>query len=249
MRSRWAGVVLGVCAGWAIAAELPAQGAAAAPPVAGGAGVEAPAPDRPAVEVPVMEYAGYLLCANEANDAMTLGRMLRMFPGSREAIAADPQLPPYLRAMAGDLFRAVDSGEAPTYAHFARSRFATCLQQQEVPLPAGDTQMLVCLTRLDIPYFFYARRLAGESIETALPRVKAELAGWEYPEGLVEALAGPSMSIEAPEQVRVLQFFLLNSCLFPAGEVGAYYGFDWPLATPADRPATKAPPARPPRKK
>lgn len=178
----------------------------------------------PAVEVPVIEHAGYTFCANEANDAMSLGRMVMVFNRSREQVNADPSLPPYVRGMAADLFRGMDAGEFPTYAHFASRRFMACLETQKVPLEATENRAFACVTRVDIPYFFSVLKRAGESREAAIPKLQKALAGWRFPEGLVGVLAEPSWRARNMEEIRNLQLFLMSSCLLPPEEVAHFYG-------------------------
>lgn len=178
----------------------------------------------PAVEVPVIEHAGYTFCANEANDAMSLGRMVMVFNRSREQVSADPSLPPYVRGMAADLFRGMDAGEFPTYAHFASRRFMACLETQKVPLEATENRAFACVTRVDIPYFFSVLKRAGESREAAIPKLQKALAGWRFPEGLVGVLAEPSWRARNMEEIRNLQLFLMSSCLLPPEEVAHFYG-------------------------
>lgn len=178
----------------------------------------------PAVEVPVIEHAGYTFCANEANDAMSLGRMVMVFNRNREQINADPSLPPYVRGMAADLFRGLDAGEYPTYAHFASRRFQGCLETQKVPFQASEGRIFACVTRVDIPYFYSVLKRGGDSRETAVPKLQKALAGWRFPEGLIAVLAEPSWKARNMEDIRNLQLFLMSSCLLPPEEVAHFYG-------------------------
>lgn len=188
--------------------------------------VKTPAP----AAVPVIEHAGYSFCANEANDAMALGRMVMVFKRSREQITADPALPPYVRSMAADLFRDIDEGGLPTYAHFATRRFLGCLESQQVPFRPDEEQAFACLTRVDIPYFYSLLKQQGQSREAAISKLQQALAGWRYPEALIPLLAEPSWQARDLKEVRGIQLFLMSSCLLPAAEVAAFYGAPLPAA-------------------
>lgn len=221
---------------WGIAA-LAVLGATAAAAPAGGTAT-------PPVRIPVIEHAGYTFCANEANDAMALGRMVMVFKRTREQVSSDPSLPPYVRGMAADLFQRMDAGKTPTYAHFATERFLQCLAAQKVPLEVPEGAAFACITRLDIPYYFRLMARAGESREIAVTKLQQALAGWQYPEGLIPVMAEPSFKARNGEEVRQLQVFLLSSCLLPPDEVARFYGAPG-KATPAPAPAAKAAPASP----
>lgn len=176
------------------------------------------------VEVPVIENAGYTLCTREANNAMTVARMVIVSKEGRAQIEANPSLPSYMRSLANDLFRAQDEGKVTTYVHFAQDRFKSCLRDQQVKLEVNDAHMLACLSRLDIPFYFYLMQRAGESVPGATARIERDLAGWRYPPGLVAMLAGPAMAVQDINGVSELQLFLLSSCLLPAEDVRRYYG-------------------------
>lgn len=176
------------------------------------------------VEVPVIENAGYSLCAHEANDALTVARMVIVSREGRAQIEANPALPPYMRSLANDFFSAQEAGKVPTYVHFAQDRFKACLHDQQVKLEVNDAHMLACLSRLDIPFYFFLMRRAGESTPSATARIERELAGWRYPPGLVAMLAEPAMAAQGISEVAELQRFLLSSCLLPAEDVRRHYG-------------------------
>lgn len=239
MRKAMQGAVAALAILGAVAVAAPA-GKAAAGKAPSGAG----AATAPAVEVPVIEHAGYTFCANEANDAMALGRMVMVFNRSRDQVSNDPSLPPYIRGMAADFFRAVDAGEVPTYAHFATTRFLQCLQTQRVPAEVPEGRAFACLTRVDIPYFYSVLRRGGEPREAAVAKLQQALAGWQYPEGLIQVLAEPSYRALKGDEVRQLQVFLLSSCLLPPEQVAHYYGAP-PATEAAPAPATPAPSTAP----
>lgn len=199
----------------------------------------------PAATIPVIEHAGYTFCANEANDAMSLGRLVMVFKRTREQVGNDPSLPPYIRGMAADLFQSIDAGKAPTYAHFAAARFRQCLATQQVPLEVGEGAAFACVTRLDIPYYFRLMARAGESRETAVAKLQQALAGWQYPDGLIAVMAEPAFKARSGEEVRQLQVFLLSSCLLPPEQVARFYGAPAPGGAGKAAPAPKAAPAKP----
>ncbi|MCC2639240.1 MAG: hypothetical protein K0Q68_2959 [Moraxellaceae bacterium] len=176
------------------------------------------------VEVPVIENAGYALCAREAKDASTVGRLILVFKETRAQIEASPDISPFARRLANDFFRAQEAGKFPSYIHFAQDRFKSCLRDQKVNLEVTDLQMFVCLTRIDIPFYFYMMKQAGVPVPEAVAKVEQGLQGWHYPPGLVAKLAEPAMAARDINDVEKLQFFLLNTCLLPAAEVRGYYG-------------------------
>lgn len=179
-------------------------------------------------ELPVIENAGYSFCAGEASDALAVGRLVMVFNRSRADIDGDATMPPYFRGLAADFFQDQAAGRAPTYAHFALHRFRDCLRTQKVPLDVSDTEAFVCLTRLDIPYFFFVFRRSGESLASATARVKAGLANWHFPEGMVEVTAEAAWGLRDERELRDMQTFLLSSCLLPAEQVSNYYGISPP---------------------
>lgn len=177
-----------------------------------------------AAEVPLLESAGYTYCVNEGNDAMALGRMVAVFHRGQAELEADPKLPAYIRSMAADYFRIQAAGEAPSYAHFALRRFQACLQTQQVPLAAPPDLTFACLTRVDIPYFYFLERGAGTTREAAVAKLEKGLAGWGYPPGLIRALAEPAWLAGSMADVNQFQLFIFNSCLLPPEEVRRFYG-------------------------
>ena len=172
----------------------------------------------------VLENAGYTFCVNDANDAMSLGRMVMVFSRSQAELEADPKLPPYIRTMAGALFQAIKAGQAPSYVHFARQRLANCLAEQKLALEVSPDQVSVCLTRVDIPYFFFLERGSGTTLEAAIPKLESGLAGWRYPEGLIRVLAEPSWRARNLADIAAFQIVIFNSCLLPPDEVSRFYG-------------------------
>lgn len=177
-----------------------------------------------AAEVPLLEHAGYNYCANEANDAMALGRMVVIFNRTQAELEEDPKLPAYIRSMATAFFRAQAAGEVPSYAHFALRRFLACLQDQQVDLRPLPDMAFACLTRVDIPYFFFLTRGTGSTRDAAITRLEQGLAGWGYPPGLVAALAEPAWLANSMADVNQLQLFVFNACLLPPEEVRRFYG-------------------------
>lgn len=177
-----------------------------------------------AVEVPVIENAGYGLCVSEANYAMTLGRMVMVFKRPRAEVEDDPNLPPYLRDMAADFFQDQAAGRAKTYVHFAMRRFQDCLAAQKVRIEADSMQTFACLARMDIPYFFFVLQRMGETKEAATARIESSLAAWHYPDGLVGLVAEPAWGLRDEDELKTMQAFLFNSCLLPPEQVSHYYG-------------------------
>lgn len=188
-------------------------------------------------EVPVIESAGYAFCVNEANDAMTVGRLATVFRRSRAQIDADPATQPYLRGIAADFFRDQAEGRASSYVHFGLHRFRDCLNVQKVRLEVNDFKLFACLTRMDIPYFFQVFKRAGEPFATAAPKVEGALAGWQYPAGLVAMLAEPAWELERDRDIRDMQAFLFSSCLLPPEQVSHYYGISPPTDEKAGPPS------------
>lgn len=196
-----------------------------------------------ATEVPLLDDAGYNYCANEGNDAMALGRMVMVFNRTQAELEADARLPPYIRSMAGDFFRAQAAGEVPTYAHFALRRFLVCLQDQKVRLTPLPDLAFACLTRVDIPYFFFLSRGTGATREAATQQLEKGLAGWGYPPGLITALAEPAWLAASMAEVNHLQLFIFNSCLLPPDEVRRFYGAQAATARAILEQQGKVPPA------
>lgn len=220
-------------------AALAILGAAA---VAGAATPTGKAPAAaPAVEVPVIENAGYTFCANEGNDAMSLGRQVMVFKRTREQIDADPNVPPYVRGIAADFFRALEGGQVESYAHFATRRMLQCLDNQKVKLDMAPDRVFSCVTRLDIPYFYFVMSRAGQPREEGIRKLETGLAGWQYPSGLVAALAEPGYQARTLDDVRELQMFVLSACLLPPEQVARFYGMAPPTGAPAPAPAAGAP--------
>lgn len=197
--------------------------------VAPKAGKSASAPAAaPAAAVPVIESAGYTFCANEANDAMSIGRQVMVFKRTREQIDADPNVPPYVRGIAADFFRAQDGGQLPTYAHFATTRLLQCLDKQQVKLDMPADRVFACVTRLDIPYFYFVMSRAAQPREEGIRKLETGLAGWRYPPGLIPALAEPGYQTQTLDDVRDLQLFVLSACLLPPDQVSRFYGMPAP---------------------
>lgn len=192
-------------------------------------------------ELPVIEHAGYGFCAGEASDALAVGRLVMVFNRSRADIEGDNSMPPYFRGLAADFFQDQAAGRAPTYAHFALHRFRDCLRVQKVPLEVGDTEAFVCLTRLDIPYFFFVLKRSGESLASTTARVKAGLANWHFPEGMVEVTAEAAWGLRDERELRDMQTFLLSSCLLPAEQVSHYYGISPPAGEGQEGEAATVP--------
>lgn len=220
MRKLWWGLLLAAMAGSGAAAEVP---------------------------VPVIENAGYTFCVNEANDAMTLGRLVMAFGRTRQQIEDDPRMTPFFRGMAADFFRDVEAGKVHNYAQFALHRFQQCLQVQKVDLHEEDLTVFACLTRMDIPYYYFALKRNGDSQAEAAERMGKALAPWHYPPGLIEALGGPAWSVKNENELKAMQIFLFNACLLPSEEVSHYYGMPPPGAAPAPAPGADAPTAPAPR--
>lgn len=206
---------------WGIAA-LVILGAPAAAVAAG----KAPAAGKPApaIEVPPIENAGYTFCANEANDAMSIGRQVMVFKRTREQIDADPNVPPYVRGIAADFFRLQETGALLSYAHFATRRMLQCLDGQQVKLDMPPEGVFACVTRLDIPYFYFVMSRAGQPREEAVKKLETGLVVWQYPPGLVAAMSEPSYQARTLDDVRDLQMFVLSACLLPPEQVKRFYG-------------------------
>lgn len=177
-----------------------------------------------AVEVPTLDNAGYHYCSHEANDAMALGRMVQVYQQTQADLESDPYLPPHIRPLVPEFFRANAAGEADTYAHFGQRHFLKCLQAQKVRLAVKPEQVLACLTRVDIPYFFFLAHSDGVPLDEATARLEQGLARWGYPPGLIRALAEPSWQALTVVDMNRLQLFVFNSCLLPAAEVRRFYG-------------------------
>lgn len=197
-----------------------------------GAAAEEPA-------LPVIENAGYAYCVNEANDAVAVGRLAMVFKRSQMQVETDPSLPPRVRRLAPDFFRAQAEGRAPSYVHFGLHRFRDCLAEQKVRLEVDDYRLFACLARMDLPVFFQVFKNAGETLEAATPKVQAALAGWQYPEGFLALLAPSAWALRQEREVRDMQTFLFSSCLLPPGQVNHYYHIVMP---PDAKAAAGAPP-------
>lgn len=219
-------------------AATPSAAKSAAPAPAAPEAKAAPAPLPPA------ENAGYMYCVREANDALTLARLVVTSGVSRQQAAAAAELPGYLRAMSDKLFDEREAGRAPTHVHFATTRFKACLKEQQVALDLPDERLFGCLSRADIPFYFMVMRQDNVKMEEAVGRLKTALAPWRHTDALIEALAEPTYTAAAEGDITSLQFLLINGCLLPPDQLAALYGAPAQLpALPA--PAGAAPPAAP----
>lgn len=185
-------------------------------------------------EVPVIDNAGYAFCVRDANDAVTLGRYVMTARLTLDQVEADPDLPQYVRSMAGALFTEMAVGRAPTHVHFAMTRFKACLKEQQVTLDVPDAQIFTCLSRADIPFYYMALRRDGLKREEAVERMRKFMEPWHHPDALLVALSEPSYQATTPATGAALQYFLINACLLPPEQVKSLYG---------EAPGTGAPPA------
>lgn len=177
-----------------------------------------------AAEVPTLDQAGYHYCTHEANDAMALGRMAQVFKQTQADLESDPYLPPHIRPLVPVFFQAQTAGQAPTYAHFALRHFQKCLQAQKVKLSLKPDHAFSCLTRVDIPYFYFLAHSEGVAQDVATARLEQGLSQWAYPPGLIRLLAEPAWQALTMVEMNRLQLFVFNSCLLPAAEVRRFYG-------------------------
>lgn len=172
----------------------------------------------------VLEDPGYLECAVDANDTMTIGRMAMVFGQDRATLLGTPQLPERLQHLAKRFYDALDKGEVETYAHFAATSFVACAHGKSLQIELDAGKALLCLTRVDIPFFFGLEKRSGASQEDATGRVQSALRAWGYPDGLVSFLAAPSYKVANVEQLNQLQLLVFNSCYLPEDEVRGFYG-------------------------
>lgn len=172
----------------------------------------------------IIQNPGYVECVVDANDTMTIGRMAMLFGQDRAALLRTPDLPKRLQVLANRFYDALDKGEVPTYAHFAAAGFVSCARGKKLGIELDDGKALLCLARVDIPYFFGLEKRSGAAIDAATARVQDALRAWAYPEGLIGFLATPSYKVASVEQLNELQLLVFNSCYLPEDEVRGFYG-------------------------
>lgn len=176
----------------------------------------------------VIATPDYAYCATEANDAMTIGRMAQVFHKDEAQLLKNPRLPERIQSLVRRFFVASRQPGFENYAQFASEVFSECAKARALPIEINAKKAFVCLTRVDIPYFYSLERQAGAAPEAATAKLEAEMAGWHYPDGLIRALAKPSYHLQSVQEQNDLQLFIFNSCYLPTAEVDAFYGANPP---------------------
>jgi hypothetical protein len=92
--------------------------------------------------------------------------------------------------VAKDLFEGVEGGKIQHYADFATTKLMTCIHREDVEFSKPESELRLCFTRVDIPFFLSTFKDQGLSKSQAIERASRAFQNQRvYPTALVNSVA------------------------------------------------------------
>ncbi|MES9991591.1 MAG: hypothetical protein ABW098_06520 [Candidatus Thiodiazotropha sp.] len=157
-------------------------------------------------------------CELEALITHTAGRQAIVFKATQESLLATKNARAFQKDMINELFARINDNGFRDYPMFAAEKFYQCIEREGVSIKKNLGGAAVCLARQDIPFYLYAKKQSGSTLEetTAFVKKLYENSSKEiYPETLIEQTAKMVYRAKNTNDFYNIRRLSFETCLFP----------------------------------